>query len=297
MLNRQNKLNQGETKSSGSTNHPSQSSIDLKSSPTEINLSGAPSKSSFEDSFAQSVEGLRQRHLSVSWGDRLLTLDKSAAFLDNVAFAEAFQQIRGSHIYDQYDGSDAIAWRLNTLCWAARCGARIGGDFVECGVFKGDMAWVVTQVVGLDEVEHFYLYDSFEGFSHIHSSPDDYPLNPGFLDFANGYYKVPGLYDSVVNRFANIPKVMVIKGFLPEMLDVVCPEEIGFLHIDLNSPKAEVAVLDRLFDRVLPGGVIVFDDYGWKLFAEQKIAEDAFMAKRNHEILELPSGQGIVIKK
>ncbi len=254
-------------------------------------------KPSFVHSFTQALKGLQQDHLSVSWGDRLLTLDKSAAFFDNFVFADAFQQIRGSHIYDQYDGSDSIAWRLNTLCWAARCGARIGGDFVECGVFKGDMAWVVTQVVGLDLVERFYLYDSFEGFSDAYSSPDDYPLNPSFFDFANGYYQVPGLYDSVVTRFANIPKVTVTKGFLPEMLDVVCPERIGFLHIDLNSPKAEVAVLERLFDKVLPGGVIVFDDYGWKLFVEQKIAEDAFMAKRNHEILELPTGQGIVIKK
>jgi hypothetical protein len=75
------------------------------------------------------------------------------------------------------------------------------------------------------------------------------------------------------------------------------PEQIGFLHIDLNSPRAEIAVLERLFDRVQPGGVVVFDDYGWKIFRKQKQAEDAFMRSRGYEILELPTGQGLVVKR
>jgi len=236
-------------------------------------------------------------HLSVSWGDRLLTLDKSADFLEEPRFSRAFESVKGSHQYDQYIGSDTIAWRLNTLCWAARCGLRAGGDFVECGVFKGDMAWVVSQTLGIENIPRYWLYDSFEGFSPKWSSPDDYPQNPEFLDFANQHYRQQGMYEYVANRFAAFEKMRVIKGFLPEALAKACPEHIGFLHIDLNSPRAEVAVLEKLFDRVTPGGVIVFDDYGWKLFHKQKEAEDAFMIKRGHEILELPTGQGLVVKR
>ena len=51
------------------------------------------------------------------------------------------------------------------------------------------------------------------------------------------------------------------------------------------------------FDRVLPGGVIVFDDYGWKMFRNQKGAEDDFTRRHDHEILELPTGQGLVIRR
>jgi hypothetical protein len=56
-------------------------------------------------------------------------------------------------------------------------------------------------------------------------------------------------------------------------------------------------VLERLFDRVLPGGIVVFDDYGWKMFHEQKQAEDDFMRRRGYEVLELPTGQGLVVKR
>jgi len=90
------------------------------------------------------AETLAGSHQSVSWGDRLLTLDKSAGFATDPAFAAAARAIRGSHAYDQYNGPDSIAWRLNTLCWAARRALQAGGDFVECGVFKGDMSFVVT---------------------------------------------------------------------------------------------------------------------------------------------------------
>jgi predicted O-methyltransferase YrrM len=81
------------------------------------------------------------------------------------------------------------------------------------------------------------------------------------------------------------------------MLAEVAPARIAFLHMDLNSPAAEVATLEILFDRVTPGGVIVFDDYGWHQFRRQKEAHDAFMAARGYHVLELPTGQGMVVKR
>jgi O-methyltransferase len=243
------------------------------------------------------VELFRSQHLTVSWGDRLLTLDKTAGFMNDPAFEAAFASVKGSHIYDQYNGPDTVAWRLNTLCWAARCALQVGGDFVECGVFKGDFAWVVMQTLGSESIPKFFLYDSFEGFSPDYSEASDYPLNPGFLAYANTHYQVDGMFEYVRDRFAPFPNVEVVKGFLPDSLALACPERIGFLHVDLNSPRAEVAVLEQLFDKVVPGGVIVFDDYGWKLFEKQKEAEDVFMKARGYEILELPTGQGLVVKR
>ena len=158
------------------------------------------------------------------------------------------------------------------------------------------MASVILNVLGPEKISRYFLYDSFEGFSTKYSSDEDYPLNAGFLAFANKHYREAGIYERVAARFKPYKNVTVIKGFLPETLDSVCPEKIAFLHVDLNSPAAEVAVLERLFDRVVSGGAIVFDDYGWKLFEKQKIAEDEFMRKRGYQILELPTGQGLVIK-
>jgi len=101
----------------------------------------------------------------------------------------------------------------------------------------------------------------------------------------------------VVQKFSDMPHVKIIRGFVPDTFKIAIPERIAFLHIDLNSPAAEIAALEHLFDRVVSGGYIVFDDYGWKQFKKQRDAENRFMADRGYFILELPTGQGLVIKR
>jgi hypothetical protein len=244
------------------------------------------------------AETSRRSHISSFWGDRLLTLDKAAGFLDEPSFAAAFAAFAKDHPYDQYMGSGSIAWRLHTLVWAARMGLAIKGDFVECGTFRGDMAAFICACCDLPaHGKAFHLFDSFDGFSPVLSTEDDYPDNPGFLAYSNQFYRKEGLYEGVVERFSDKLFVKVHKGFLPEALEGVTPDAISFLHVDLNSWQAETACLEVLYDRVSPGGVIIYDDYGWKLFAKQREAADDFMAARGNLVLELPTGQGLVIKR
>jgi O-methyltransferase len=249
--------------------------------------------------FDRLVAGLIPKdHARVFWGDRLLSLGKSMGFFDDPLFAAAYAQIRGSHQYDQYDSPHTIAWRLHTLVWAAHNGLMLDGDFVECGVFKGDFAWVVAQCTQfMNQDKTFYLYDTFAGFASAYSSPDDFPDSPGFLEFANKIYEDPALYCEVTEKFRGFGNVRIVRGVLPDTLTVLAPEKIAFLHIDINSPAAEIGVLEKLFDRVVANGIVVFDDYGWHLFRKQKEAEDAFMKARGYSILELPTGQGLVLKR
>lgn len=243
-------------------------------------------------------EVVEANHQSYYWGDRLLTIDKSAGFLSDPSFRAAYDDIRGSHKYDQYASPHTIAWRLHTLVWAAKSGLELEGDFVECGVFKGDMSWVIAQTVDFASFgKQFYLYDTFEGFSDKYSAAEDFPENPEFLAFAHAFYKDPQLYPYVCNRFALRRDIHVIKGVVPDVLLDNAPAKIAFLHIDLNSPAAEIGALEILFPRLTPGAILVFDDYGWKQFHKQKEAEDAFMHERGYVILELPTGQGVVVKR
>jgi len=179
------------------------------------------------------------------------------------------------------------------LCWAAQEALSLPGDFMECGTFKGDFAWVVSQCVDFAKGgKTFYLYDSFEGFAK-----DDKTVDQGYADFANPIYQEVGIYESVLQRFKDNPNVIITKGYLPDALDPIHPAQISFLHMDLNSPGAEVNTLRKLWPRVVQGGIVVFDDYGWKVFAKQKEEEDRFAAEKGLSILELPTGQGLLIKK
>ena len=65
----------------------------------------------------------------------------------------------------------------------------------------------------------------------------------------------------------------------------------------LNGPTAELAALECLFERMVPGAILILDDYGWGgYYAAQKMAEDPFFEARGYQVLELPTGQGMVLR-
>jgi len=237
-------------------------------------------------------------HRSMSWGDRLLTLDKSAAFRDDETFRAALAHADSSTGMTQYKSPDGIAWRYNTLIWAARTCLPLPGDFVECGVYRGDMTWMVTRNVPIRQVaKTFYLYDTFSGFDPRYSSEADFAYAPETFAISNYEYKTPGNEDYVRERFRDDDYIVVTKGVVPDILHEVAPSAIAFLHLDMNSPRAEIGALEILFDRISANGIIVLDDYGWKIFQPQKAAADEFMRARGQVILEMPTGQGLMIKR
>jgi O-methyltransferase len=237
-------------------------------------------------------------HQNVFWGDRLLTLDKTASFLFEPGFQEALKQADSSTGQNQYRSPQGITWRYHTLIWAARNCIRLPGDFMECGVYRGDMTWMITELVDLRRAnKKFYIYDTFGGFAPQYSSVDDFPGASQYFEEIDKEYKATDIEGYVRKRFQPKDYVIVTKGVVPDILEVIAPEQISFLHLDMNSPRAEMATLEALLDRITPGGLVVFDDYGWKHFEGHKAITDKFLTDRGQVILELPTGQGLVIKR
>jgi hypothetical protein len=54
--------------------------------------------------------------------------------------------------------------------------------------------------------------------------------------------------------------------------------------------------MEFFWDKLVPGALIVLDDYGWIGQYLQKEAIDEFLAPRNVKALTLPTGQGLIIK-
>ena len=73
------------------------------------------------------------------------------------------------------------------------------------------------------------------------------------------------------------------------------PEKIAFAHIDMNNAPAEIGALEAIEDRLVPGAVIVLDDFGALPYRAQHVAETEWFAKRGVPVLELPTSQGLVI--
>jgi len=226
------------------------------------------------------IDGLYGR---VFHADHLITVMRCMGFFEDERFMAAYR--KAAHT----DQERSLVWRMHTLTWAAGHCAALAGDFVECGVYRGFSSAVVLDFLQFQDLgRRFYLYDSFSGIPEAYRGGSPMPPQS---------YEDEGLYERVLERFAAYPNVHVVQGVVPESFEQLCPERIAYLHLDLNSHQAELGALEALFDRVTPGGMIVLDDYGWQWYRAQKDAEDAFMRQRGYAVLELPTGQGLVVKR
>jgi O-methyltransferase len=210
--------------------------------------------------------------------DNLITYGHTAGFRRDAHFAAAV------HAANPRPRELAIAWRTHTLCWAAQSCVGLAGDFVECGTYEGYSMEIVLRVLNGLAGRRLWCYDLFD------------PTG-GAGEGKRLAEHSPELYDRVRQRFAPWPNVVVTRGKVPEVLREVAPDRIAFLHIDMNNPEAELGAMEALFERLSPGGLTIFDDYGWTGYQEQKRVADEFAARHGLSVLELPTGQGLLLKR
>lgn len=78
------------------------------------------------------------------------------------------------------------------------------------------------------------------------------------------------------NIFTTIPK------YLKDNPEV----RISFLHLDLDVKEPTEFALEQLYNKIVPGGLIVFDDYN--AVSGETIAVDKFLKKKKLKIEKLP---------
>lgn len=225
-------------------------------------------------------------HSTVFVGEGIATWLKVPAFFSDdrfMALAAKDRDLSPSGISNWH-------WNLQTVLWAAQQAIGLPGDFVELGVYKGHTTMFLAEYLefgGRDK--RWWLYDTFEGV------PAD-QRDAGREGMSTSDYGAAFSFEEVRDRFAPFGNIDVIQGRVPEVFAEACPDRIAFLHIDLNNATAEVAALDALYERLSPGAVIVFDDFGWASSHAQFKAEMDWFRDRGLPIFPLPTGQGMFVK-
>jgi len=235
--------------------------------------------------FNKAVKIILDIYPNVYAGDMLFCMWRNLAFRNDEPFMESYRAC----VTNKQE--ESLLWRLHVLGWAAKNALNVEGVFIECGVFKGFCSAVLCKYLEFNNLNrNFYLYDTFSGL------PEETSTKEERKDWDYSDYDTDELFKNVVEVFSEYNNVEVIKGIVPDVLEQSPLDKVAFLHIDMNSEKAEILALEYLFDRVVPGGIIVLDDFGWSCNRNQTVAELAFMNARQHYILELPTGQGVILK-
>jgi len=164
------------------------------------------------------------------------------------------------------------------------------GEVVECGVFKG--ASLVRLATFRDLLESPWSrrvigFDTFGENPGTAYGPDR-PFLAGFLEEAGsrslGREELAG-----VLRRKGIGNFELVEGDILETVPDYAarhPElRIALLHIDTDVREPATVVLEQFFERIVPGGLLVLDDYG--RFPGETSAAEEFLGPRNIELRKL----------
>mgnify|MGYP001171527622 CR=1 FL=1 len=143
----------------------------------------------------------------------------------------------------------------------------------------------------------FYLIDTFDG--PILTQYSEQEVRSGRLTAAKQALEA-GAYvtdmDRIRANFATWQNTVVVQGAIPEILAKTEFSGVAFVHVDMNCTLPELAAFQFFWDRLSPGGVVLFDDYAYYGHGSQRDAIDAAARARGTEVLSLPTGQGLIIK-
>ncbi len=158
------------------------------------------------------------------------------------------------------------AWTIHNMVAQALV---LEGDVMEAGVYKGGTARLLKRSVSSVPGRRLFLFDSFEGMEKVNKGSDRHREG----DFA----------DTSLDRVSDVVGtesfVFYRKGWIPETFEGLETEVFCFAHIDLDLYQGIFDCLHFLYPRMPPGGVIVFDDYGFPSCPGARAAVDEFFSQ------------------
>ncbi len=161
----------------------------------------------------------------------------------------------------------------------------LNGDVAELGVYRGGTAKLIAKT-SFPTTTH--LFDTFTGLPEI-----------GAKDSA--VYQFKGRFAEPENKvrqyLSDCPNVKIYPGLFPETTSSVENVKFRFAHIDADLYQSVLDACSFFYPRLVPGGIMIFDDYGYTSCPGCKIAIDEFFAGKSEQPIYLEdTGQCVVIK-
>ena len=178
--------------------------------------------------------------------------------------------------------------RCYVLAGLAGYASQLDGDAAEAGVYNGGTALLLCRVLA-GSGSRLFLFDSFEGL------PEGEPGKDGPFLPAGRF--AAGAVESVERLLADFDDVSEIrKGWIPDTFDGLEDRSYAFVHIDVDLYQSTLDCLAYFYPRLVPGAVVLFDDYGFPAACGERHAVDEFLADKRESPISLPTGQAMMLK-
>ncbi len=179
--------------------------------------------------------------------------------------------------------------RCFLLYLLAKQSARRNGHFYECGVYKGGTARLLANILAVYRIcphQKLCLFDSFAGMPDVNPENDLHRKG----DFADT------TLDEARQNIGFDFLVEYNKGLIPQTFKGKDADVISLAHIDVDIYQSVLDCCEFIYPRLLTGGIMVFDDYGFPTCPGARKAVDEFFENKPEIPIVIPSGQAIIFK-
>jgi len=172
-------------------------------------------------------------------------------------------------------------WLLSTI--------RLPGHCIEIGVFRGGTAKLISEVLLRRQVAaYLHLFDTFAGLPDRFAA-DEVGMKGTFADTT---------VRQVRRLLANNPRVRTHRGVFPDSIpSYLNRRRFRFAHIDVDIERSVRDCLSFVYPRLVPGGVMIVDDYGHPECPGATRAVEAFFADKLETVVQMPLLSSAVILK
>jgi hypothetical protein len=193
-------------------------------------------------------------------------------------------------------GTSGLWGTLSAARYVAR--ANIPGAIVECGVWRGGSMMMAALALMEDGASRdLFLYDTFEGMAKPGDMDKDY-TGASALDLWNEAQRrtpkgwINASLEDVSRNLASTgyprEKIRLVPGRVEATL---CdpnnlPNEIALLRLDTDWYDSTKAEMEVLYPRLVRGGVLIIDDYGYWQGARKAV--DEYLEKTGTKLLLVP---------
>jgi O-methyltransferase len=182
-------------------------------------------------------------------------------------------------------------WRSHEL-WSLVSELRDApGAILEVGVWRGGSgALLAARATGLGLETTVYLCDTWTGV--VKSGAVDTYYRDGKHDDAS-----PKVVERLLERM-QLCNVELLKGVFPdETGEQIAGEMFRMCHVDVDVYESASDVLDWVWPRLSPGGVVVFDDYGFPACPGVTQLVDEQRGRADRLVVHNLNGHGLVVKR
>lgn len=179
--------------------------------------------------------------------------------------------------------------RLQALVLAVRHIVRreLPGAIVECGVWRGGSMFAAARTLldAGDSTRELYLYDTYAGMpapgEHDVRRTDGRSAATLLADPREEQTRANAGLETVRRTMASSgydsDRIHFVPGKVEDTIPDTAPATIALLRLDTDWYSSTLHELEHLYSRLVPGGVLIIDDYGWWEGARRAV--DEFFAR------------------